>query len=142
MMGEGPVSWKCAKQKIVAQSTCESELVALTLAAKEAIWQAKIFKALKGKECGVVVIYEDNAAAHIISENRKYSERTKHIALRHFFVQDAVESGAVKVVKCTTHEQLADIFTKPLGRHQVPGLAPQDRSATSSAIICGNKKQR
>lgn len=114
-MGEGPVAWKSAKQKVVAQSTCESELIALNTAAKEAMWQAKIYRALKGQDGGSVTIFEDNTCAKITAETDKVTERTKHIAVRHFYVRDVVKNGDIAIASCKTGDMLADIFTKPLG---------------------------
>ena len=42
--------------------------------------------------------------------------RTKHIDIRHHFLRDHVLQGDVEVTFVDTHNQLADIFTKPLAR--------------------------
>ena len=45
--------------------------------------------------------------------------RTKHIDIRHHFLRDHVQKGEVKLEFVDTHDQLADIFTKPLAREPV-----------------------
>lgn len=40
--------------------------------------------------------------------------RTKHINIRHHFLRDHVLKGDVKVSFVDMHNQLPDIFTKPL----------------------------
>ena len=42
--------------------------------------------------------------------------RTKHIDIRHHFLRDHVLQGDVEVTIVDTHNQLVDIFTKPLAR--------------------------
>ena len=41
---------------------------------------------------------------------------TKHMDIRHHFLRDHVLQGDVEVTKVDSHNQLADIFTKPLER--------------------------
>ena len=62
-----------------------------------------------------VIIHEDNEAAiHLIRNGRSTSERTKHIALRHFFVKQFLDDGTFTLVHCPTENMIADILTKPL----------------------------
>ena len=51
-MANGPVSWRPKRQKTVALSSCEAEYMALTEAAKEAMWMGGLLQGLglKGHE--------------------------------------------------------------------------------------------
>ena len=49
-------------------------------------------------------------------------ERTKHIEVDCHFVRDAVNAGLIDPVYVPTHTQLADIFTKALGKAQFDTL--------------------
>jgi hypothetical protein len=40
--------------------------------------------------------------------------KTKHIEVRYHFLRDNVEKGKITLIHVPTHDQLADIFTKPL----------------------------
>lgn len=42
--------------------------------------------------------------------------RTKHIEVHHNFIRDKVQSKEIELLHCTSDEQGADIFTKPLGK--------------------------
>lgn len=42
--------------------------------------------------------------------------RIKHIDIRHYFLRDHVLKGDVEVTFVDTHNQLVDIFTKPLAK--------------------------
>jgi hypothetical protein len=40
--------------------------------------------------------------------------KTKHIEVRYHFLRDNVEKGKIALIHVPTHDQLVDIFTKPL----------------------------
>ena len=42
-------------------------------------------------------------------------QRTKHIDIRHHYVRENVQSGAVELTWVSTSDQLADILTKAMG---------------------------
>ena len=62
------------------------------------------------------IIYQDNQAAMLLENNGKASsgKRTKHIAIRFFFVTDRIAKGDVSVKWCPTEDMTADFWTKPL----------------------------
>ena len=109
----GPIQWKATKQSIIAASTAEAEYIALSEATKEAIWLRKPLKDFH-IPVGAVPLYEDNQACIKILENPVYHARTKHIGIKVHLVRDYFEKGEIIVPYISTHEQLADIFTKPL----------------------------
>ena len=41
--------------------------------------------------------------------------RSKHIEIRYYFIRELVENGDIKMEYCRFEQQLADIFTNPLG---------------------------
>ena len=57
----------------------------------------------------------DNKSAIEISRNSVYHRRTKHIEVRYHFIRNCVEDDKVKLKYVRTEDQLADMFTKPLG---------------------------
>ena len=40
--------------------------------------------------------------------------KPKHIRVRYHFLRELTKEGVIKLVYCSTKEQLADIMTKPL----------------------------
>jgi hypothetical protein len=56
----------------------------------------------------------DNESAVKIANNPVQHSRTKHIDIRHHFLQDHVVKGDIVLCGVRSEEQLADIFTKPL----------------------------
>ena len=58
----------------------------------------------------------DNKSAIAMTKNRFYHSRTKHFAIKHHFIREAVEDDEVQIKYCKTEDQAADIFTKALPR--------------------------
>ena len=61
-------------------------------------------------------IFCDNMAAIALASSPAATKRSKHIAIRYHHVRDLVAAGVVTIEHISTDENLADIFTKPLGR--------------------------
>ena len=60
----------------------------------------------------------DNISAINLSKNPIQHSRTKHIEIRHHFLIDHTQKGDIILQFIPTENQLADIFTKPLGEEQ------------------------
>ena len=56
----------------------------------------------------------NNKAARDLSYNPEQHQKTKHIARRHFFVRDMVESFELQVPLVGTADNCSDFFTKAL----------------------------
>ncbi len=63
-------------------------------------------------------VFEDNNGALELAIEPKYRPRTKHIAIKYHHFREHVKNKSIKVKKIDTKEQLADIFTKPIEKHQ------------------------
>ena len=112
-LSEYAVSWKATLQFTVALSTTEAEYMALTEAAKEAIWLKGLVQDL-GLEQDCLDIYCDNQSALHLARDQMYHERTKHVDVRYHFIRDLVEKGDVRLQKIHTAHNPADMFTKPI----------------------------
>ena len=77
------------------------------------MWLAEVSRAIGIKQAPLT-IHEDNQAAIVIVKDHKFSERTKHMSIRHFYVREKIKDGTVEVSYVPTTDQLADLFTKPL----------------------------
>jgi hypothetical protein len=115
-LGNNIVSWQSQKQRIVALSSCESEYVAATTAACQAIWLARLLGEIKEEATGTTVLNVDNKSAISLSKNPVFHERSKHIDIRYHFIRECVEDGKILMQFVRSEEQLADMLTKALGR--------------------------
>ena len=76
----------------------EAELVALTLAMKEAVVCWNMLTGLRlGKDFAEVPLYCDNTATLHALVNRSLSSGNKHIALRFFHVRELVWEGRISI---------------------------------------------
>jgi hypothetical protein len=109
-----PISWSSKKQRTVALSTCEAELLAKAAAIQEVLWLRGLAKELGLHTQTGSTVHGDNQSAIAVAKNGVRSDRTKHVDIKYHFVTEAVENGEVLLKWVSTHEQQADIFTKAL----------------------------
>jgi hypothetical protein len=115
----GPISWSSQKQQTVSLSTCEAEYIAMTGAAAEVQWLRQLLEELTFKQKGPTEMMCDNTAAQSLAKNDVLSSKTKHIEIRHHFIRQQIRRKHVKLVHCSTKEQIADLFTKAhVGKEQ------------------------
>jgi hypothetical protein len=69
-----------------------------------------------GTKEALVKLLMDNMSAIPLSKNPVHHDRSKHIDTKHHFIRECIEDGKVEVDHVGTAGQLADIFTKALGR--------------------------
>jgi len=58
----------------------------------------------------------DSNGALDLARNAQFSQRTKHIDIRHHFIRDHLEKGDISLQYLPTDAITADILTKPLER--------------------------
>ncbi|OMO95913.1 hypothetical protein CCACVL1_05180 [Corchorus capsularis] len=126
------ISWKCNKQKSVARSSKEAEYKAIASAAAELAWIENLLSELKVKISTSPTIYSDNIGATYVSANPALHSKMKHIAIDFHFVRDKVQAGALQVQHVSTHDQLADLLTKPLSKQKFQLLASKIGVSSSS----------
>nr|GEZ16132.1 retrotransposon protein, putative, unclassified [Tanacetum cinerariifolium] len=61
-------------------------------------------------------------SAAISSTEAEYIALSKHIDIRYHFIKEHVENGVIELYFVNTEYQLADIFTKALGRERIEFL--------------------
>ena len=77
LQGGAAISWKSNKQPCVALSTTESEYVALSAAAQEAIWIQKLTSDLLNKNIHGTTIMEDNQSTICLAKNQLTHGKTQ-----------------------------------------------------------------
>jgi hypothetical protein len=112
-LGRSLVSWASKKQKSVALSTTEAEYIAACHCCAQLLWMRQTLKDY-GYKLGKVPLLCDNESAIRMADNSAEHSRTKHIDIRYHFLRDHQQKGDIEIAYVNTHNQLADIFTKPL----------------------------
>ena len=131
---QSTISWSSKRQQTVALSSTEAEYMALTQAAKEAIWVSRFLAELQGipensenpipnptgPPCTPKTrVYIDNQGSIALAHNPEFHARTKHIAIQEHYVREKVTTGEIELVYLHTGDMIADCLTKNLSREKV-----------------------
>jgi hypothetical protein len=69
-----------------------------------------------GEEYTHVPLQCDSNSAICVAKNLVLHSKIKHIEVNYHFLRDNIEKGKIALIHVPTHNQLADIFTKPLNQ--------------------------
>lgn len=116
------VTWQSKLQTEVTLSTTEAEFVALSAAAREAIYLMRLMDELRSNNFPIMednvtlkcTIKEDNSGAYELAKENKFRPRTRHINAKYWHFLGWLQQGRIKVEQVPTMEQKADIWTKAL----------------------------
>lgn len=114
-LGKGAAYATSVRQKLVARSSTESELIGVYDVLPQVLW-TRNFLIEQGAKVTESIIHQDNQSALILEQNGRgsSSKRTRHLSIRFFFVTEQVAERKVTLKYCPTGDMLADFFTKPL----------------------------
>ena len=123
-IGGCPLTWTSKLQTEIALSTMEAEYIALSQSMRELLPLRALVKEMahalqfnKSFEIRTYSkIFEDNNGALILASMPRMTPRSKHIAVKYHFFRTHVEKGDIRILKISSEDQKADIFTKGLGR--------------------------
>lgn len=116
-LADGLISWKSSKSRCVLLSSTEAEYVAISELGREMQAIKNIYEALGVSLKLPMTIYEDNLPTIHLCVSDVYSNRSKHIDVKHHYIRELVNDGIVDIQHIDTKNQLADLLTK--------GLSPQ-----------------
>ncbi|GJV74892.1 hypothetical protein Tco_1506476 [Tanacetum coccineum] len=111
------VSWSSKKQDCTAMSSAEAECVSMFACCAQVIWMRTQLLDY-GFRYNQIPIYCDSQSVIAISCNPVQHSRTKHINIRHYFINEHVEKGTIELYFVRTKYQLADLFTKALPKER------------------------
>jgi hypothetical protein len=107
------VSWASKKQNSVALSTAEVEYITAGHCCAQLLYMRQTIRDY-GYKLSKVPLLCDNESAICMADNPVEHSRTKHIYIRYHFLRDHQQKGDIKIAYINTHNQLANIFTKPI----------------------------
>ena len=115
----GAISWSSKKQSLTAQSTVEAEYIALSFAAREALWLRQLCNETQHTTTDSVSLGVDNQGCIDLTEQDQLTENSKHIDLKFHFLKDHVQAGNITLKYVPTDQMPADFFIKALlkGKH-------------------------
>ena len=114
MLADGVVSWKSAKQTLIATSTMEVEFVSCFLATSHGVWMKSFISRLKIVDSisRPLKMYCDNSAAVFMAKNNKSGSRSKHIDIKYLAIRERVKDQTIVIEHISTELMIADPLTK------------------------------
>jgi len=125
MIHSGTVLWSAKRQEIIALSTIEAKYVAITHAAKEALWLRFLLSQLFDIVLDSTTLFSDNQSTIELTKDHQYHTQTKHIDICFHFICYIVEGGSIHLVYCLTDDMTANILTKALPSTKAKHFASQ-----------------
>nr|GEX55462.1 hypothetical protein [Tanacetum cinerariifolium] len=99
----------------------KAEYIALSRCCAQILWmQSQLMD--YGLGFNKIPMYCDNKNAIALCCNNVQHSRSKHIDIRYHFIKEQVENGVIELYFINTEYQLADLFTKALGRDRIEFL--------------------
>nr|GEX02992.1 retrovirus-related Pol polyprotein from transposon TNT 1-94 [Tanacetum cinerariifolium] len=123
-LGDKLVNWSSKKQKSTTISTTKVEYIAMSGCCAQILWMRSQLTDY-GFDFNKIPLYCDNRSAIALCCDYVQHSRSKHIDIRHHFIQKQVERGVVELYFVSTDYQLADIFTKALPRQRFEFILPR-----------------
>nr|GEU86586.1 putative ribonuclease H-like domain-containing protein [Tanacetum cinerariifolium] len=111
----------CARKKSAAISSMEAEYIALSDCYAQIIWMRSQLTDY-GLGFNKILMYCDNKSAIALCCNNVQHFRSKHIDIRYHFIKEHVKNEVIELYFVNTEYQLADLFTKALGRDKIEFL--------------------
>lgn len=112
----GAISWQSCRQLVVTQSTCKAKYIATCNAAKEAVWLCQLLHKIGYNQDQLMLILGDNQGAIALVKSQSHHKKAKHIDVRYHFICKQHKAGSIKMDYVRMHNNIANIFTKPLTR--------------------------
>lgn len=116
------IYWKSRKQGGVTKSSTAAEYVALS----ESVSELKLIKDIP-QDFNIKIekpihIYKVNAGAISISKYGNFTKNSKYIETHYHFVNENYVNRVIDVRKIDSNDNIADMFTKALGRNKFETL--------------------
>jgi len=102
----------------MAQSIDEVEYVSAPMKITQVIWLGRIMEGTDEKQKDATRLYYDNKSTITMAKNSIHHNQTKHIAIKHHFIWEIIESGEMKLEFFKSKEQVSNIFTKAFPREK------------------------
>ena len=116
LYGGAVVVYASGRQKCIAMSSTEAEIIAASKCAMELAWCVGLFTDMGRSVSLPVKLHVDNSGAVALAKDRKSCNKSRHIDRRYFKVRELVAQGTVAVEWISTDLNTADVLTKALSK--------------------------
>jgi len=113
-LNNSPVQWKSKMQECVSLSVTEAELIAATSCAQEMMYVKKVLELTGMKIKLPMTLQMDNKGAKDLINNWSVGGRTRHIAVKYFYLRELKEQKIIEIEWISSEANVSDLFTKNL----------------------------
>jgi hypothetical protein len=85
-LANSPVTWQSMKQRVVTQSSCESEYIAVVNAMCQTLWLARVLTEVQGSTPSIPLLRVDNKTTIALINNPILHGQSKHIEVNYHLV--------------------------------------------------------
>ena len=121
------MSYASRKEKCVALSSTEAEIIAASMCACDVAYVREILQHIGYAPRGPTAVCCDNKGVTDIARDPMSTNALKHVRRRHFFVRELQDAEEVLMVPVATAANVADVFTKALSEPRFASLAKRLR---------------
>ena len=114
MLPGGAISWKSAKQELIASSTIAAEYIACYEASNHGNWLKNVIinlNVVQGIE-RPLNLYCDNQSTVMFSNNNWSLKKSKHIDIKYLVVKERVQNDQLSIEHIGTNSMVAYPLTK------------------------------
>ena len=114
LLAGGAISWKSAKQTLIASSTMAAEYIACYEVSNHGNWLKNFAMSLKVVQ-GIerpLKLYCDNQSTVMFANNNQSLTKSKHIDIKYLVVKERVQNGQLSIEHIATNSMVADPLTK------------------------------
>jgi hypothetical protein len=104
------------KQRVVADSSCYAEYIALHDSSHEVAFLHELLAGLHFGTSHPTPIHCNNDVARRLAEDHVGHLNVKHIQVKFHHIRELVDDGSISLLRIRSTENTADILTKPLAR--------------------------
>jgi hypothetical protein len=110
----GTICYSSSLQATVSTSTCQSELVALSSAAKLVVHMRELLQEMGVPQRQPTVIFSDNQASIHVAKAIGSTAKTRHARVTDFYIQELVQTRQIVVRHIAGRQMISDGLTKLL----------------------------
>nr|GEV72746.1 retrovirus-related Pol polyprotein from transposon TNT 1-94 [Tanacetum cinerariifolium] len=121
LMRDRLISWSSKREMSTAISSTKAEYIALSGCCAQILWMRSQLTDY-GIGFNKIPKYYDNKSAIALCCNNVQHSQSKHIDIRYHFIKERVENEVIELYFVNMEYQLADLFTKALGRDRIEFL--------------------
>jgi predicted RNA binding protein YcfA (HicA-like mRNA interferase family) len=115
-IGTGAVAWGSRLQRQVSLSSTESEYTTASATGCELMWMRFFLEEIGYNTNSPSPLCMDSASALQVVKNPDHQSTMKHVHRSYNWIRERVAEGDISIQHVPGTENVADIFTKPLGR--------------------------